>query len=258
MLEFLRILAGVQVSRLLVGHGLTLLQAGKNKFLEFAPIFSQFGQEKEQRHTSPKNSCELDDLQASNEGEIYEYGEFKGKDRHDSDGSLSLGLGEASGRVDVPVSVGVLLHSEKVFRSSQSVAVVTPGSCVVKTICVKGVDGSTRVHRVKGHTEVRELLDCTDDAWVTYKGKKMEIAAAEAQVPPDPPQGPAPDVQATVPPPRAEEEEVDQEMDNEGSEVPGSGVGDFMTPSRKKVIKSSFVKGASIRKAQCARSGALE
>ena len=60
-------------------------------------------------------------------------------------------------------------------------------------------------------------------------------------------------------------------MDNEVSEVPGSGVGDFMTPSRKKVIKSFFLKRASLRvtetwvfgvcqswQAQCARSGALE
>ena len=87
---------------------------------------------------------------------------FNGKDRHDTDGSLSLGLGEASGRVDVPVRVGVLLSSEEVCRYSQSVAFVTPGSCVVKAIFVKRVDGSTRVHRVKGHTEEGEL-DCTVD-----------------------------------------------------------------------------------------------
>ena len=65
-------------------------------------------------------------------------------------GSLCLGLEEASGRVDVPVSVGVLLSSEKVCRSSQSVALVAPGSCVVKTIFVKGVDGSTRVRWMYG------------------------------------------------------------------------------------------------------------
>ena len=34
-----------------------------------------------------------------------EYDSFKGKDRHDTDGSLSLGKGKASGRVDVPVGV---------------------------------------------------------------------------------------------------------------------------------------------------------
>ena len=51
---------------------------------------------------------------------------FKGKDRHDTDGSLSLGFREASGRVDVPVSVGALLSAEKFCRSEQSVALVTP------------------------------------------------------------------------------------------------------------------------------------
>ena len=85
----------------------------------------------------------------------------RSKDRHDTDCRLSLESGEASGRVDVPISVDVLLSSEEVCRSSQSVALVTLGSCVVKTIFVKRVDGSTRVHRVKGHTVVGELLDCT-------------------------------------------------------------------------------------------------
>ena len=49
------------------------------------------------------------------------------------------------------------------------------------------------------------------------------------------------------PSPPAEEEEVDEEMDNEGSEVPGSGVGNFMTPSRKQVMKSPSMKRASLR-----------
>ena len=75
---------------------------------------------------------------------------FKVKDRHDTDGSLSLGLREASGRVDVPVSVDALLSAETFCRSEQSVALVTRGSCVVKTIFVKGVDGNTVVHRVHG------------------------------------------------------------------------------------------------------------
>ena len=82
---------------------------------------------------------------------------------------------EASGRVDVPVSVGVLFSSEKVCGSSQSVVLVTPGSRVVKTIFVKGVDGSTRVHRVKGHTVVGDLLDCTVDVCVTYNGNKVDF-----------------------------------------------------------------------------------
>ena len=65
-----------------------------------------------------------------------EYDSFKGKDRHDTDGSLSLGMGQATGRVDVPV--GVTLSAEELCRSGQSVALVSPGSCVVKTIFVKG------------------------------------------------------------------------------------------------------------------------
>ena len=62
-----------------------------------------------------------------------EYAFFKGKDGYDTDGSLTLGKGEASGRVDVAIGVLELLSSDMVFRSPQSVALVTPGSCVVKT-----------------------------------------------------------------------------------------------------------------------------
>ena len=60
------------------------------------------------------------------------------------------------------------------WRSGQSVALVTPGSCVVKTIFVKGVDGHTVVHRVHEHTVVGDLLDCTEDVWVTYNGKLVQ------------------------------------------------------------------------------------
>ena len=61
---------------------------------------------------------------------------FKGKDGNDTDGK-----GKASGRVDVPVGVNAFLSAETFFRSGQSVALVTPGCCVVKTIFVKGVCG---------------------------------------------------------------------------------------------------------------------
>ena len=96
---------------------------------------------------------------------------LKGKDGHDTDGSLSLGKGKASGRVDVPVGVNTFLSAEKFCRSEQSVALVSPGSCVVKTIFVKGVDGNTVVHRIHEHTVVGDLLDFTEDVWVTYNGK---------------------------------------------------------------------------------------
>ena len=78
----------------------------------------------------------------------------KGKDRRDTDGSLSLGLREAFGRVDVSVIVDALLSAEKFCRSEQS---------VVKTIFVKGVDGNTVVHRVQGHTVVG------DSCWIARR-----------------------------------------------------------------------------------------
>ena len=76
--------------------------------------------------------------------------------------------------MDVPVSVGALLSAEKFCRSEHSVALVTPGSCVVKTIFLKGVDGNKVVHKVQGHTVVGDLLDCTEDVWVTYNGKLVQ------------------------------------------------------------------------------------
>ena len=75
-----------------------------------------------------------------------------------------------------------LLSAEKFCRSEQSVALATRGSCVVKTIFVKGVEGSTRVHRVKRDAEVRELLDCWADVWVTYNGKKVEMGDTMAGI----------------------------------------------------------------------------
>ena len=148
-----------------------------------------FGKGKKQGCTSKgsQESCSFSDLQAltqadSGEGSDFVVGAdsegecvlFKGKDGHDTDGSLSLGKGKASGRVDVPVGVNAFLNAATICRSEQSVALVTPGSCVAKTIFVKGVDGNTVVHRVKGHTVVGDLLDCTVDVWVTYNGKKVQ------------------------------------------------------------------------------------
>ena len=146
-----------------------------------------FGKGKKQGYTSKgcQRICSFTLLQASTQADSGvtcgfvdlaesegEYGSFKGKDRHDTDGSLSLGLGQATGRVDVPV--GVTINAEKLCRSGQSVALVSPGSCVVKTIFVKGVDGNTVVHRVHEHTVVGHLLDCTMDVWITYNGKLVQ------------------------------------------------------------------------------------
>ena len=80
----------------------------------------------------------------------------KGKDRHDTDGSMSLGLGEASGRVDVPVSVKQLV--DKAIRSPQSV-VVNQSLRVEKTIFMNGLDGHTTTHRVSEDTMIWEILD---------------------------------------------------------------------------------------------------
>ena len=52
--------------------------------------------------------------------------------------------------MDVSVSVDALLSAEKFCRSEQSVALVTPGSCVAKTIFVKGRVG--HVQREEGST----------------------------------------------------------------------------------------------------------
>ena len=113
-------------------------------------------------------------LQALTLAEVSECDSFKGKDGHDTDGSLSLAKGKASGRVDVPVGVNAFLNAETICRSGQSVTLVTPGSSVVKTIFVKGVDGNTVVHRVHEHTAVGDLVDCTEDVWVTYNGKLVQ------------------------------------------------------------------------------------
>ena len=39
---------------------------------------------------------------------------------------------------------------------------------------VKGVEGNTVVHRVHEHSVVGDLLECTQDVWVTYNGKLVQ------------------------------------------------------------------------------------
>ena len=115
------------------------------------PTFFRKGKKQGCTSKGSQESCRFSDLQALTQADSGEssgfvgsadsQGEcisFKGEDGHDTDGSLSLGSREASGRVDVPVSVDALLSAETLCRSGQSVALVTPGSCVVKTIFVKG------------------------------------------------------------------------------------------------------------------------
>ena len=77
--------------------------AGKSGMLEFVNNFSQFGKEKEKRFSLPKMSSKHDDLQASTPEDPGNLVIFKVWDGHSIDGSPSLGQGQATGRVDVPV-----------------------------------------------------------------------------------------------------------------------------------------------------------
>ena len=77
------------------------------------------------------------------------------------------------------------------------------------------------------------------------KDIEVRIAEEESRVPPGAPSGPHPAVPVDYHPPSYEDGE-DEEMENEAS-VTGAGVGDFVAPSKKKVIKSPFRKRASVR-----------
>ena len=94
-------------------------------------------------------------------------------DRTTSISSLSLGLGEASGRVDVPVSVKQLV--DKAIRSPQSV-VVNQSLRVEKTIFTRGLDGHTTTHRVSEDTKIWEILGerlNEMDVMISFDGKMV-------------------------------------------------------------------------------------
>ena len=150
-------------------------------FWIFLRVSSSFlGLWKEQRNI--KFCCEKDassNLQALiQEAVVAEYGQLdivKGKDGHDTDGSLSLGSGEASGRVDVPVSVTKL--DDPAYRSSQSV-VVNQSLRVEKTIFMKGLDGRTTIHRVSDDMMIGEILDdwmIGLDVMISFNGKVIRM-----------------------------------------------------------------------------------
>ena len=133
------------------------------------PTFFRKGKKQGCTSKGSQESCRFSDLQALTQADSGEssgfvggadsQGEcisFKGEDRHDTDGSLSLGSREASGRVDVPVSVTKLV--DQAFRSPQSV-VVNQSLRVQKTIFMKVLDGRTTSHRVSEGTMVWEILD---------------------------------------------------------------------------------------------------
>ena len=100
---------------------------------------------------------------------------FKGKDGHDTDGSLSLGFGEAYGRVDVPVSVGALFSAEHFCRFEQSVALVTPGSCVVKNDFVKGSGWEHSGSLGQGAHCCGRLAGWHGGCVGTHNGKKVDL-----------------------------------------------------------------------------------
>ena len=128
--------------------------AGKSGKLEFVDNFSQFGKGKEKRFSLPKMSSKHDDLQASTPEDPGNFVIFKGWDGHSIDGSPSLGKGQATGRVDVPVdaiatSFGYV-DVAPLHGSPQCVVIANQGSHVEKkekTIFVKGVEGKTQVRR---------------------------------------------------------------------------------------------------------------
>ena len=55
-----------------------------------------------------------------------------------------------------------------------------------------------------------------------------------------------PTVPVAFPPPPEEENEEDAQMENDAP-IDGAGVGEFVSPSKKKMIKSTFRKRASLR-----------
>ena len=156
--------------RNLFGGKVLLTSLGKGKIRFVQKDFNETSRPSDlQALTREDWNCLADD-----DGELHLYRDhvnFKGKDRHDTDGSLSLGLGEASGRVDVPVSVKKLI--DPAFRSPQSV-VVNQSLRVEKNIFVKGVDGRTTIHRVSDDMMIWEILDdwmVGLDVMISFNGK---------------------------------------------------------------------------------------
>ena len=151
------------------------------------------GLSKKQSYTLSKDQSSVSVLQAStqaltpeDDGDLVT---FKGWDGHSIDGSPSLGKGQATGRVDVPVDATATsfgyVDVAPLHRSPQSVVLVNLGSHVEKnekTIFVKGVEGKTKVRRVCDTTQIWELLDEGIDVWVAVNGKRVEKDATMAQI----------------------------------------------------------------------------
>ena len=95
-----------------------------------------------------------------------------------------------------------------------------------------------------------ELLDEAVERKATLQNEinelEVRIAEEESRVPPVLPSGPPPEVPVAFPAPPEDENEEDTKMENEAP-IDGAGVGEFVSPSKKKVIKSTFRKRASLR-----------
>ena len=125
---------------------------------------SFLGSWKRQRCTNKekKDPVDFSYLQASILVEAYECVVPDWVDGHITDGSLSLGKGKASGRVDVPVgetqqAISLIDVNFTPLRRSPQASTVTPGSRVEKTVFVSGLEGKTKVHKVTDFTEVWEI-----------------------------------------------------------------------------------------------------
>ena len=88
-----------------------------------------------------------------------------------------------------------------------------------------------------------ELLDEAVERKATLQNEinelEVRLAEEESRVPPVPPSGPPPEVPVAFPPPPEDENEEDAQMENEAP-IDGAGVGEFVSPFKKKVIKSTF------------------
>ena len=134
--------------------------------------------------TPPKMSSNHDDFQASTLVDPGDFVKIKVWVGHSTDGSPSLGQGQASGRVDVPVGATKLatffsfLEATPLHRSPQSVVLVNGGSRVEKmekTVLVKRVEGRTKVCRVVDLTQIWGNLDEGIDIWAAVNGKSVNM-----------------------------------------------------------------------------------